>query len=52
MSWLAFWAIVFWVSVGSFALVSTLVAFGGLREVRALFRELAELSRGRRQGPP
>jgi len=42
MSWLTLWAIVFYASVGSFALVSALVAVFGLREVRELFRGFAE----------
>ena len=46
MSWIILWAIVFYVSVGSFALVSALVAIGGFREVRELFRALAERTRG------
>jgi hypothetical protein len=45
MSWLILWAIVFYVSVGSFALVSALVAIGGFREVRELFQALAEKMR-------
>jgi hypothetical protein len=45
MSWLILWAIVFYVAVGSFALVSALVAFGGFREVRELFQTLAEKMR-------
>ena len=45
MSWLTLWALVFWASVGSFALVSVLVAFGGYREVRDLFRGLADAER-------
>jgi hypothetical protein len=40
MSWLILWAMVFYVSVGSFALVSALVAIGGFREVRELFQSL------------
>jgi len=46
MSWLILWAIVFYVSVASFALVSALVAIGGFREVRELFQALAEKMRG------
>ena len=45
MSWLVLWAIVFYASVGSFALVSALVAIGGYREVRELFQALAEKTR-------
>lgn len=45
MSWLILWAIVFYVSVGSFALVSALVAIGGYGEVRELFQRLAEKMR-------
>jgi hypothetical protein len=47
MSWLTLWAIVFYVSVGSFALVSALVAVLGFREVRELFRSFAEKPRER-----
>jgi hypothetical protein len=46
MSWLTLWAIVFYVSVASFALVSALVAIFGYREVRELFASLAERKRG------
>ena len=45
MSWLVLWAIVFYASVSSFALVSALVAIGGYREVRELFQALAEKTR-------
>lgn len=51
MSWLTLWAIVFWGSVASFAIVSALVAFGGLREVRGLFRAFADAERRRDRGP-
>ena len=47
MSWLILWAIVFYASVGSFALVSALVAIGGLREVRELFQAFAAKTRDR-----
>jgi hypothetical protein len=46
MSWLGLWAVVFYGSVGSFALVSALVAIGGYREVRELFQGLADAERG------
>jgi hypothetical protein len=46
MSWLTLWAIVFYVSVASFALVSALVAIFGHGEVRELFTALAEKNRG------
>jgi len=45
MSWLTLWAIVFYGSVASFALVSALVAIFGYREVRELFQPLAEKRR-------
>lgn len=45
MSWLALWAIVFYASVASFALVSALVAVFGYREVRELFASLDERRR-------
>jgi hypothetical protein len=45
MSWLTLWAAVFWISVASFAIVSALVTIGGFREVRELFRALAEAER-------
>jgi hypothetical protein len=45
MSWLTLWAIVFYGSVASFALVSALVAIFGYREVRELFQQLAEKRR-------
>ena len=48
MSWLMLWAIVFYASVASFALVSALVAVLGFREVRELFRGFAEKARGPR----
>lgn len=51
MSWLTLWALVFWISVASFALVSALVAFGGFREVRALFRAFADAERRKPRGP-
>ena len=47
MSWLTLWAIVFYASVGSFALVSALVAVGGFREVRELFQAYAAKMRDR-----
>jgi len=47
MSWLVLWAIVFYASVGSFALVSALVAIGGFREVRELFQAYAAKMRDR-----
>jgi len=47
MSWLVLWAIVFYASVGSFALVSALVAVGGFREVRELFQAYAAKMRDR-----
>ncbi|HEY2942663.1 MAG TPA: hypothetical protein VGN09_09545 [Vicinamibacteria bacterium] len=47
MSWLILWAIVFYASVGSFALVSALVAIGGFREVRELFQAFAAKTRDR-----
>jgi len=47
MSWLVLWAIVFYASVGSFALVSALVAIGGFREVRELFHAYAAKMRDR-----
>jgi hypothetical protein len=47
MSWLTLWAVVFYASVGSFALVSALVAVLGFREVRELFRSFAEKPRER-----
>ena len=52
MSWLTLWALVFWVSVASFALVSGLVALGGYREVRDLFRALAGAERRKAGDPP
>ena len=45
MSWLTLWAIVFYGSVASFALVSALVAIFGYREVRELFEKLADRTR-------
>ena len=45
MSWLTLWAIVFYASVASFALVSALVAVLGYREVRELFSAFAEKTR-------
>jgi len=45
MSWLTLWAIVFYASVASFALVSALVAVFGYREVRELFASLAARNR-------
>ena len=45
MSWLTLWAIVFYASVASFALVSALVAVFGYREVRELFASLATRNR-------
>ena len=51
MSWLTLWALVFWVSVASFALVSALVALGGFREVQELFRAFADAER-RKTDPP
>jgi hypothetical protein len=45
MSWVILWAIVFYGSVGSFAIVSALVAIGGFREVRELFRAFAAKTR-------
>jgi hypothetical protein len=52
VSWLALWAVVFYVSVGSFALVSALVAIGGYREVRELFHALADAERGPKPPDP
>ena len=47
MSWVLLWAIVFYGSVGSFAIVSALVAIGGFREVRELFQSFAAKTRER-----
>jgi len=52
MSWLGLWAVVFYVSVASFALVSALVAIGGYREVRELFQAFADAERGRKPPDP
>ena len=51
MSWRALWALVLWASVASFALVSALVALGGWREVRALFRALDDAERRKTHEP-
>jgi len=45
VSWLTLWAIVFYASVASFALVSALVAVFGYGEVRELFQDLARKTR-------
>jgi hypothetical protein len=36
MSWPAFWAIVFFASLGGFAIVSVLIAVKGVAEIREL----------------
>lgn len=49
MSWLALWTVVFFVALGSFALVSALVAVRGWGEVRELFEDLEKASRETRR---
>ena len=36
--WIAFWAVVFAVAAGGFALLAVVVGIGGIGDLRALFR--------------
>ncbi len=49
MSWALFWLVAFAVALGSFALISLLIAVRGVAEIRELFTALDE---ERRRGKP
>lgn len=38
--WMGFWTVLFWAALGVFALVAMKVAFGGVSDIRALFRHM------------
>jgi hypothetical protein len=50
MSWSAFWALVFYTSAGSAALVSLLIAVNGVSEIRELLAMLRNEKRELRRG--